>query len=110
MEPSEKNYRPYYDKAANTWRVDFPDRDSEEGDLLYVACEYAQTCLYFPYNTAAPEAKGYSGHTHSFEGVIRALLNDPSDFTIAGFEGYYSKQEQDLLRDIQRKLLAAETG
>ena len=51
----------------------------------------------------------FGEHAHSFEGVIRALLNDPAGFTIAGFEGSYSKQEQELLRDIQRKLMAAET-
>ena len=80
---SNTSFRPYYDKGADTWRVDFPDRDSEEGDLLYVASEYARTGLYFPYNVAVTAGKEYSGHAHSFEGVIQALLDDPAGFTIA---------------------------
>ena len=43
-------------------------------------------------------------YDHSFEGVIRALLEDPEGFTIEGFEDYYSAQEQEMLTDIQEKL------
>ena len=86
--------------------MDFPDRASEEGDLLYVASEYARTGLYFPYNDASTALKDYSAHSHSFDGVIRALLDDPESFTIKGFEDYYSKQERDMLSAIQQKLLS----
>ena len=89
----ESCFQPYYDRGAGTWRVDFPDRDSEEGSLLYVASEYAWTGLYFPYNTSETIGKDYSGHEHSFEGVIHALLDDPVGFTIEGFEDSYSQQE-----------------
>ena len=37
-------------------------------------------------------------------GVIQALLDDPAGFTIAGFEDFYSKQEQEMLLDIRNKL------
>lgn len=47
--------------------------------------------------------KGYGGHAHSFEGVIQALPDDPTGFTIAGFEDLYSKQEQEMLLDIRNK-------
>ena len=100
------SFKPYYDKGAKTWRVDFPDRDSEEGDLLYVASEYASTGLYYPYNDSDTTGKEYSGHTHSFDGVILALLDDPVGFTISGFEEYYSQQEQEMLRIIREKLLS----
>lgn len=106
LSESATSFRPYYDKGANTWRVDFPNRDSEEGDLLYVASEYARTGLYFPYNVAATAEKEYSGHAHSFEGVIQAMLDDPAGFTIEGFEDSYSMQEQQMLLDIQKKLLS----
>lgn len=99
--------RPYYDRRGRRWKVDFPDRASEEGDLLYVAGEYAYSCLYFPYNDSATKGKEYSGHCHSFEGVIEALLNDPVGFTVEGFEEYYSSQEMELLAKIQKKLLLA---
>lgn len=49
--------------------------------------------------------KEYSGHAHSFEGVIQALLDDPAGFSIAGFEEFYSKQEQEMLLDIRNKLM-----
>ena len=105
LSESETSYRPYYDRGAQTWRVDFPDRASEEGDLLYVASEYATTGLYFPYNDASTAGREYSAHSHSFDGVIRALLDDPESFTIKGFEDHYSKQERDMLSAIQQKLL-----
>ncbi len=108
LSESETSFLPYYDQGAGTWRVDFPDRDSEEGDLLYIAGEYAKTGLYFPYNDSCTAGKEYSGHAHSFDGVIRALLDDPRGFSIAGFEKYYSKQEQEMLCAVQNKLLKTE--
>ena len=71
-------------------------------------CFYAWSGLYFPYNTSETKGKDYSGHEHSFEGVIHALLEDPEGFTIEGFEDHYSQQEQEMLAAIQRKLLKRE--
>ena len=48
---NRNSYRPYYDRQDKCWRVSFPDRDAEEGDLLYVVGEYVLKCLYFPYHT-----------------------------------------------------------
>lgn len=106
LSETESSFLPYFDKGAATWRVDFKDRDSEEGDLLYVVSEYARTGLYFPYNDEATTGKEYSGHAHSFEGVIQALLDDPAGFIIAGFEEYYSTQEQEMLTTIKEKLIS----
>ena len=61
--------------------------------------------LAYPYNVAVTAGKEYSGHAHSFEGVIQALLDDPAGFSIAGFEEFYSKQEQEMLLDIRNKLM-----
>ena len=101
----EHSYRPYYDPRTGNWRVDFSDRPSEEGDLLYVAGEFAGTCLYFPYNTSQTRGREYSAHSHSFEGVIRSLLEDPEGFNVSGFEEYYSRQEREMLYEIRRRLL-----
>mgnify|MGYP000080263467 CR=1 FL=1 len=49
--------------------------------------------------------KEYGGHSHSFEGVIQALPDDPAWLMIAGFEDLYSKQEQEMLLDIRNKLM-----
>jgi len=95
---------PHYDRKRRRWRVEFADRSPEEGDLLYVASEYARSGLYFPYNTEQTAEKEYNGHSHSFQGVIRALLEDPAGFTTVGFEEYYSKQELQFLAALQNKL------
>ena len=63
------------------------------------------TSLCFPYHTSQTRGTEYSGHSHSFTGVIRSLLEDPDGFTIEGFEEYYSEQERDMLKQIRSKLL-----
>lgn len=101
---------PYYDRRKRRWRVEFTDRAPEEGDLFYVASEYAWSGLYFPYNTTQTLGKEYSGHAHSFQGVLHALLDDPAGFTIAGFEDSYSQQEQEFLSKLQKKLIEDTKG
>ena len=103
-----KNLRPRYDRRRKRWRVDFEDRDSEEGGLLYVAGEFAKTGLYFPYNDSETKGREYPGHAHSFEGVLHALLDDPAGFSIEGFEESYSGKERDMLRAVQERLLEIE--
>ena len=83
--------------------MDFPDRDSEEGDLLYVASEFARTGLYFPYNDTSTKDREYNGHAHSFEGVLQALLDDPEGFSIEGLEEYYSAQEREMLEAVKSR-------
>ena len=94
--------RPYSDGRHRRWKVEFADRDPEEGDLLYVASEYARTGLYFPYRTK--DTKDWQEHAHGFEGVIEALLEEPESFSIEGFEEYYSRQELEMIKAIQEKL------
>ena len=61
-EQNRNSRRPYYDRLEKCWRVIFPDRDAEEGDLLYVASEYVRTGLYFLYYIM--KAMGGRGHDH----------------------------------------------
>ena len=105
---NKKTLRPRYDRRKKTWRVDFEDRQSEEGSLLYVAGEFAKTGLYFPYNDSETKGREYPGHSHSFEGVLHALLDDTAGFTIEGFEEYYSEQERDMLRAVRERLIEFE--
>ena len=88
-------------KPVDSWTRD-PFTPTQEGDLLYVASEYARTGLFFPYYTT--KAMGGRGHDHYFEGVLEALLDDPEGFSIQGYEEHYSKQEIEMLEAIQRKL------
>lgn len=101
---------PYYDRKKNLWRVRLPEREKrglfypvEEGPLEYVVSEYVKDGLFFPYWHGN---KDYHGHSHSFEGVLSSLLDDPVTFSIEGFENYYSVQEMELLDKFQKKLLA----
>ena len=94
--------RPYYVETAQLWKVDIPGWGIEEGDLLYVASEYARAGLIFPYSTSY--TKDRHGHAHYFEGVLEALLGDPEGFSIEGFEQYYSAQEKEMRNKVQVKL------
>ena len=105
---NKKNFRPYYDRRRKKWRVRFRDAKAEEGSLLYVTCEFARTSLYFPFWNTETRGKEYSGHDHSFEGVLDALLSDPDGFSIEGFEEYYSEQARELLDKVRQKLLDTE--
>ena len=100
-----KNLRPFYDRRKKNWRVEFEDRDAEEGGLIYVVSEFARTGLYFPFHDSASRGREYPDHAHSFEGVLRALLDDPAGFSIEGFEEYYSAQEREMLHAVREKLL-----
>ena len=101
----KKRRIPTYDRRRKRWQVDFDDRDSEVGGLLYVAGEFARGGLYFPYHDSETKGREYPGHAHSFEGVLHALLDDPAGFSIEGFEEYYSEQERNMLRAVQKRLL-----
>ena len=101
----KKRRIPTYDRRRKRWQVDFEDRESEVGGLLYVAGEFARGGLYFPYHDSTTKGREYPGHAHSFEGVLHALLDDPEGFSIEGFEEYYSEQERDMLRAVQKRLL-----
>lgn len=101
-------HKPYYDQNDSIWRVDFPDRASEEGSLLCVSCEFLRTSLYYPFNDSQTKGKAYPGHGHSFEDVLRAVLHDPDGFDISGFESYYSQQEAELPGMMKQKLLERE--
>lgn len=100
----DNRFIPHYNQDKSCWAVEFPNRATEEGDLLYVTCEYLRTSLYYPYNTGETKGKEFHGHSHSIDSVIGAVLHDPEGFTIDGFEKYYSQQERELLLNLQEKL------
>lgn len=100
---------PYYNRKKKLWRVKLPEREKgglfypvEEGPLEYVVSEFVKGGLFFPFWYGNKE---YHSHSHSFEGVLRFLLDDPVTFSIKGFEESYSAQEIKLLDKFQKKLL-----
>lgn len=43
-------------------------------------------------------------HTHSWESLLKILINNYSDFSITGFEQYYSNQQIDILHKLRDKI------
>lgn len=90
--------KPYFDKKQKIWKIEH-DNGIEMGDILYVACEFAEVGLYYPFYI-----NGEKHHDHYFEGVIQALIEYPTLFSIIGFEDKYSEQELQLIIKLQQKL------
>ena len=96
---------PYYNRKKQCWKVHVDGR-MEFGSLLYVCGEFAMTGLYYPFWTSKDRLiRQYEEHGHSFEDVLRALINHPDTFSIEGCELYYSEQEIQMLEDVRNKLL-----
>lgn len=66
---SKTSFRPYYDKGADTWRVDFPDRDSEWSGVEIVNSLFG--LFRFDSLFICPEVLCYkaSGHIIKLHGV-----------------------------------------
>lgn len=93
---------PTYDSKSDIWVVDTA-HGVEFGDMNYVLSEFVEGGLHYSFNTLiAGEVQ--RDHEHSFAGVILALLDDVTHFSIIGFEEDYSQQEIKFLNDIQNKI------
>ncbi len=100
---SEDENVPYYDSASGTWKV-VTECGKEEGDAIYIACEFINDALYYPFHSEPSWKEEHHNHAHDFASVVSFLLKKPDFFSIAGFEEYYSKQEQELLTKLKMKL------
>lgn len=87
------------------WYV-WVDGRLETGPLEYVAAEYCLSglCYCFDCQRANPDFPDYHDHEHSFEGVLKAALENPEAFTLKGFKKDYSKQERKFLKKFVKKL------
>lgn len=111
----KKNKRiPYYSKKKKTWCVKIEMgykgktiKQTEEGTLSEVVCEYLRTSLYYPFwlDEDRNEDRDFQPHAHSFDWALSYLMEYPEHFSIEGFEKYYSKQEIELIQNFQKKLL-----
>ena len=100
---SEDENVPYYDSSSVTWKV-VTECGREEGDAIYIASEFVKGSLYYPFHSEPSWKEEYHNHAHDFASVVSFLLKKPDFFSIAGFEEYYSKQEQELLAKLKMKL------
>ena len=95
-------YTPYYDNIEKEWKVDFPDRPSERGDILYVVSEYLYDGVFYRYNVNENQC-----HAHGFEGVLTSIIHEVKEgntIDFNGFESDYSKQEIRLAQMLIQKL------
>jgi len=97
--------RPYYDTENHCWAVDM-EYGHEEGCIEYVMSEFVKGGLYFPFKYGAEEEKGR--HSHTFDGLIQDVMRNPQEFSIEGYEEYYSDQELEFLTKIKNKLIEVE--
>lgn len=97
----EKRYRgvkvpteiPDYDDA---WVVDTGSDPVEVGDINYVLSEFARTGVFYRFRTSDIQAPHHD-HEHSFDGVLYAVVRDPSGFDYHAFSEDYSPQERKFL-------------
>lgn len=81
------------------------------GDLAYTGFYYPYTCGYFTLAKDTDEDNNFKikkGHTHShsFEEVVKSLYKFPESFAISKEEEqFYSKQQLEYLRRVQKYLL-----
>ena len=97
----EQGTIPRYLPKEGVWTVRTAN-GVERGSLEYVCGEFADDGLIYHFrHTALPE---YPDHVHTFAGVLRAVLADPKGFSLEGFEGEYSQQEQYFLQKLQQRM------
>lgn len=110
---------PYWDNERHTLEyVYFADGEAQVFDNITFALEniiYAGFYYSFTSRHLSGHLEGKKmvyetvvghSHDHSFEGVVRALYDSPESFSISKEEEiYYSKQELDYLRHVQKYLL-----
>lgn len=78
------------------------------GDIAYTGFYYPFTDKHWTWQAGEENPKAVTGHNHahSFEEVVKSLYDSPESFSIAkDEEEFYSKQELDYLRRVQKYLL-----
>lgn len=111
MKKIQKNEgKPYYDRKKDKWKLDVAGIGTEMGDLTYIACEYVQTSLYYPFHYGKTREDGFVAHSHNFSELLEFVMDDPEHFSVKGFEQYYSPQEIELIYAFQKKLIGCENS
>ena len=107
---------PFWDEERQTFEYVYFDttEDNEKTtleinhDLIKALGDIAQAGLYYSFSTGNIGNKNSSkhNHAHSFEEVVKALYDFPESFHIKkDEEEFYSNQELDYLRQVQKYLL-----
>ena len=109
-----------YDSELNYWDNLFKSNDADYNpklnvnssivtaleDITCIGFYYPYDCGHFTYEKDIPKIEVGHTHSHSFEEVVRSLYNFPESFKInKEEEKFYSKQQLDYLRRVQKYLL-----
>lgn len=78
---------------------------TEYGSLVYVVTEYVKTGLYYPFDyiDESKLKEDWHDHEHQFEAVLASILDNPQQFSIRGYEKYYSQQELHHIENFRKK-------
>ena len=98
------NKIPFYDKKKKIYRLFFDgiNRYDEFGCIEYIVSEYINDGLIYEFNI-----NGERTHEHTFSGVLDNILIEykkGNKVDIIGFENEYSKQEQNVIKKLIKKL------
>ena len=99
---------PVYNNRRKQWEAWLPCwKLMSYGDLEQVLLDVVEpdAGFYYPYHDNQPCVDYFEPHTHSISWLLAALVRDPENFSIDGFEEYYSKQEQEFIIAAKKKLI-----
>lgn len=85
----------YYSEEDDCWKV---ERDGQliEGDISWCVSELIRDNLMYKL--------GDGDHTHSFDGVLQAIIESPETSDMEGDRNQYSEQELRMIDKLKRTL------
>lgn len=108
-----RNPYPTYNNRRQQWEAWIPGIDyMSYGNIERVLSDVVEpdAGFYYPYNDGQPCMDNFKPHVHELSWLLCALVRDPENFSIDGFEEYYSKQEQEFITAAKKKLVAIKDG
>lgn len=92
----------HYDKKIEKWIIKTDSGEISKNDVIEAAENCAGKNMIYPFVVGRKAVQS----AHSFEDVVKALIDAPLELSVAGLEKYYSAQELEMLSDLQEKLNA----
>ena len=96
---------PHFCKKTNEWRC-MTGNSETRGNIEYVLEELTMYCESYDYLVRDNQSSEDAWHEHFYHDVLKRLLQLPEHFSVDGFEEQYSRQQIELIKAVQVKLLA----
>lgn len=97
---------PHYCPKSREWRCRI-GKNEVRGSIEIVFEELTRFCEVYDYLVRDNQTTEESWHDHFYSKVMSCLIQMPEHFRVEGFEEQYSKQQIELIKAVQEKLLAA---